>query len=255
MNLQAWNDQVKAMAMTTSILGHEFVGLPMGGSKDGKLRGPRVRNDLKGFIFNNCHFKDCDFSYMTLAYGLFKDCELERCNLEGVTFKRVSMMECSITGCSFEQADISGTVMTNVTVWDSSFYNCVMDKVVAMGGSWVTCLMQGATLDRGVIEGLKRANTGMYCAGSVMGYEGIGIISEDNALWIEFCGHWMSARHWRAALAERFDENAICGDAGTQAEYRKMISALEILAAGDEPSRDKWMQYSRCKVFAGKEIG
>lgn len=96
---------------------------------------------IEGRHFENCTFRQCNFSGAALRNCRFVDCVFERCdlsnvNLQGASFRAVTFRGCkamgtnwpraaSVTHLNFEESVISYASFVGLTLKKSTFVKCV----------------------------------------------------------------------------------------------------------------------------------
>lgn len=109
--------------------------------------------------YDNCIFKQCDFSNADLSYTIFADCEFIECNLSLVVltktaFRDTQFQGCKMLGLRFMDCDEFGLLFSfdNCQLNNSSFYNTNIKKTVFRNSQlqdtdFASCDLTGATFD------------------------------------------------------------------------------------------------------------
>jgi uncharacterized protein YjbI with pentapeptide repeats len=115
----------------------EFIGLR-------PTPGERLR--LTGLRFEDCTFRDCDFTGATLGETAFQDCTFEECKLSGLRWDEVRALNFA---CSFLRSNLSFSVFAGRDLTRCKFKDCKLEeadleRAVCDGLAFDGCQLSGA---------------------------------------------------------------------------------------------------------------
>ena len=113
--------------------------------------------ELNKDTYEDCVFKNCDFSNQYLNGFVFENCEFQNCNLsnanvQGTSFQNVTFVECKLLGIHFHKANpFSFEVhFQNAQLDFSSFYQCNLKQ-----SSFDTCSLNQVDFTESNLTGVN----------------------------------------------------------------------------------------------------